>query len=136
MKRVTGIGGIFFKCNDVDASRAWYHKHLGIETDQYGGCFEWQKSDGTKGHTVWSTFKNESSYMEPSTKGFMVNYRVEDLEALLPILKSEGVTQIGEIDIQEYGKFAWIMDLDGNKIELWEPPQNFEDLASIRQVME
>jgi predicted enzyme related to lactoylglutathione lyase len=123
MKRVTSIGGIFFKCNDPKAQREWYANHLGLTVDDYGTSFEWRKSDKPeeKGYSVWSTFKNDTDYFQPSQKEFMVNFRVEDLEALLEVLKKEGVQQVGQIQVFEYGKFAHIMDPEGNKIELWEP---------------
>jgi predicted enzyme related to lactoylglutathione lyase len=136
MKRVVGIGGIFFKCKDVEITKAWYNKYLGIESDQYGGCFEWHNADGTKGHTVWSTFRNDTTYFDPAQQEFMINYRVYDLESLLVLLKEEGVVQIGEIDIQEYGKFAWILDPDGKKIELWQPSVDFEKYCTTVQQME
>lgn len=135
MKRVTGIGGVFFKCTDPEQMKTWYRNHLGIESDQYGGCFQWYRNDGSKGHTVWSTFKEDSQYFQPSTKPFMFNYRVEDLEQLLHVLKEEGITQVSEMEVLEYGKFAWIMDPDGNKIELWQP-LDFEKIVSVSQEME
>lgn len=134
MKRVTGIGGLFFKCENADHMKQWYKDHLGIETDQYGGCFEWHKKDGSTGHTVWSTFEKESNYFAPSTKDFMFNYRVEDLEKLLEILLAEGVEQIGQMEVFDYGKFAWIMDPEGNKIELWQPLE-FESIITTKQEM-
>ncbi len=123
MKRVTGIGGIFFKTKDTEKTKAWYHKHLGIETDQYGGQFVWRDLDNPdkKCYTVWSPFNSDTKYFDPSEKPFMFNYRVENLEKLLEVLKEEGITVVGEIEKYDYGKFGWIMDLDGNKIELWEP---------------
>lgn len=123
MKRVTGIGGIFFKTNDTEKTKAWYHKHLGIESDQYGGQFVWRDLDNPdkKCYTVWSPFNSDTKYFDPSEKPFMFNYRVENLEKLLEVLKEEGITVVGEIEKYDYGKFGWIMDLDGNKIELWEP---------------
>lgn len=123
MKRVTGLGGVFFKCDDPQKMRTWYQEHLGIQTDEYGGLFEWrQKEDPEKpGTTSWSPFGKDSSYFEPSKKDFMFNYRVHDLEKLLPILKDEGIEVVGEMQSFEYGKFAWILDPEGNKIELWEP---------------
>lgn len=122
-KRVTGIGGIFFKCQDPDAVKQWYSKHLGIPADAYGASFEWRQADDPekKGTTVWSPFKMETRYFDPSTQPFMINYRVEDLEALVAELKAEGVTVVDEIESYPYGKFVHIMDLEGNKIELWEP---------------
>lgn len=121
MKRVTGIGGIFFKTKDPEKLKEWYKKHLGIKADKYGATFDWRKPDGTKGYTAWSTFKEDTTYFQPSEKELMINYRVEDLEALLKVLKEEGVTVIGEMEVFEYGKFGWILDPEGNKIELWEP---------------
>lgn len=123
MKRVTGIGGIFFKTKDTEKTKAWYHKHLGIESDQYGGQFVWRDLDkpDKKCYTVWSPFNSDTKYFDPSEKPFMFNYRVENLEKLLEVLKEEGITVVGEIEKYDYGKFGWIMDLDGNKIELWEP---------------
>jgi predicted enzyme related to lactoylglutathione lyase len=122
MKRVTAIGGIFFKCDDPKAQRDWYANHLGLKVDDYGTSFEWRKSDNPdeKGYSVWSTFKKDTDYFEPSKKDFMINFRVEDLDALLVELKKEGVQIVGEVQTFEYGKFAHIMDPEGNKIELWQ----------------
>ena len=123
MKRVTGIGGIFFKCQDTKKMREWYQTHLGLNTNQYGAVFEWhQGADSTKkGFTQWSPFKETTKYFEPSTKDFMINYRVENLEALVEELKKEGVTIADKMETAEYGKFIHIMDPEGNKVELWEP---------------
>ncbi len=122
-KRVTGIGGIFFKTNDPVSTKAWYKKHLGLNTDEYGTCFEWRTADdeNKKGFTQWSPMKNNTEYFEPSKKEFMINYRVENLEWLIDQLRKEGVKVLDEIESFDYGKFVHIMDLDGNKIELWEP---------------
>jgi len=122
MKRVTSLGGIFFKCKDPKQIREWYRDHLGFKTDDYGANFEWRHADdpNKKGTTVWSPFKESTDYFKPSEKEFMINFRVENLEELLKILKEEGVEQIGEMQVYEYGKFAHIMDPEGNKIELWE----------------
>ncbi len=123
MKRVTGIGGIFFKCKDPQKVMDWYKTHLGINTNQYGSVFEWrQANDSTKkGFSQWSPFKETTKYFEPSAKEFMINYRVENLEALVEELKKEGVTVTDTIETYDYGKFVHIMDIEGNKIELWEP---------------
>lgn len=124
MKRVTGIGGIFFKCDDTASQKAWYEKHLGMEMFDWGGTiFKWRDVEHPEkeGSTTWSTFKKESPYFEPGQKPFMINYRVENLEELLKVLKDEGVEIVGEMQVYEYGKFGWIMDPEGNKIELWEP---------------
>lgn len=123
MKRVTGIGGVFFKTNDPEETKKWYKKHLGINSGQYGGTFEWRHAANKdkKGFTAWSPFSAGSDYFEPSEKEFMVNYRVENLEKLLEVLEEEGVEVVGEMQEFEYGKFGWIMDPNGVKIELWEP---------------
>ena len=120
--KVTGIGGIFFKCKDPKKMREWYKVHLGLNTNQYGAVFEWrQATDSTrKGYTQWSLFKDSSKYFEPSTKDFMINYRVADLGALVEVLKKEGVTIADKIETYDYGKFVHIIDMEGNKIELWE----------------
>jgi predicted enzyme related to lactoylglutathione lyase len=122
-KRVTGIGGIFFKTQDPKSTREWYQKHLGLNTDKYGTCFEWRQSEDStkKGFSQWSPFNGDTEYFQPSTKEFMINYRVEDLDWLVEELKKEGITVVDEIETYDYGKFVHIMDLDGNKIELWEP---------------
>lgn len=120
-KRVTGIGGIFFKTKDPHKIKEWYKNHLGLNTDDYGCTFWWKDENGNKCSTQWSPFKENTEYFAPSKKEFMINYRVENLEELLRILKEEGVTIVGEMQTYEYGKFGWILDPDGNKIELWEP---------------
>ena len=129
MKRVTGIGGIFFKCKDPGKIKEWYKTHLGINTDQYGANFEWrQASDPSrKGSTQWSPFDDSTTYFEPSVKDFMINYRVEDLEALVEELKKEGVTVIDKMETFDYGKFVHILDIEGNKIELWQPIDIVDD---------
>ena len=101
----------------------WYKQHLGIDATEYGAMFQWRdKEDSEKlGTTVWSTFKKDSKYFNPSDKDFMFNYRVENLAELLKLLKEEGVQVVGEMEEYDYGKFGWIMDPEGNKIELWEP---------------
>lgn len=122
-KRVTGIGGIFFKSEDPLKTKEWYSKHLGIESGTYGGTFEWRHAlePEKKGFTAWSVFDKKTEYINPSSKDFMINYRVENLEELLKTLREEGVDVIGQMEEYEYGKFGWIMDPNGIKIELWEP---------------
>jgi len=122
-KRVTGIGGIFLKAEDPKATNEWYEKHLGINSGQWGGTFTWRHAEDKEkmGYTAWSIFKNDTTYTSPSKKDAMINFRVEDLEALIAVLKEEGVECIGDIQEEEYGKFGWIMDPNGYKIELWEP---------------
>lgn len=132
MKRATGIGGVFFKCKDPKKVREWYNKHLGLNTNVYGTVFEWyQGADSTqKGFTQWSPFNEKTTYFEPSTKDFMINYRVEKLEQLVAVLKSEGVTVLDTIETYDYGKFVHILDIEGNKVELWEPNDvEFEKLG-------
>lgn len=135
MKKVTGIGGIFFKCKDPQKMKDWYQKHLGLDTDAYGTCFEWKQADEPekKGYTQWSPFPEDSKYMEPSKRDFMINYRVENLDALVKELKSEGIEFTDEIEAFDYGKFIHLMDIEGNKIELWEPKDNeFEKIVGGR----
>jgi len=123
MKKVTGIGGIFFKCKDPNKMKEWYKTNLGLKTNEYGAVFEWhQGADSTKkGFTNWSPFKETTKYFEPSTREFMINYRVENLEALVEDLKKNGVTILDAIETYDYGKFVHILDAEGNKLELWEP---------------
>lgn len=120
-KRVTGIGGFFFKSKNPEAIKNWYKQHLGFNTDAYGCTFWWKDENGNNCSTQWSAFKEDTTYLEPSKKEFMQNFRVENLEWLLEKLKEEGVTIVGEMQTFEYGKFAWILDPEGNKVELWEP---------------
>jgi len=122
MEKVTGIGGIFFKCKDPKAVNEWYEKHLGFETSPYGTSFEWLQADDStkKGLTQWSPFAETSKYFEPSTKDFMINYRVTNIEALVAQLKTEGVIILDQIEDSDYGKFVHILDVEGNKIQLWE----------------
>ena len=125
MKRATGIGGIFFKAENAEKLRAWYAAHLGLPVESWGGFqFHWRQDDAPerRGHTVWSIFKGGTRYFDPSEKPFMINYRVEDLDAVLEALRSEGVAVDPKIEESEYGRFGWAMDPEGNRIELWEPP--------------
>ena len=124
MKRVTGIGGIFFKAKDAPTLQAWYKHHLGIDVSAWGGAaFDWTDVNGkpTGGTTAWSIAPEESDQFAPSKASFMVNYRVEDLYALVAALKAEGCNVLDKIDDSEYGKFAWVIDPEGNKVELWQP---------------
>ena len=130
--RVTGIGGIFFKCKDPKKVREWYQTHLGLNTNQYGAVFEWRQGADTtkKGFTQWSPFNEKTKYFAPSTKDFMINYRVENLEALIDQLRKDSVTIVDKVETADYGKFIHIMDIEGNKIELWEPNDlEFEKLG-------
>lgn len=121
LKKVTGIGGFFFKAKDSNKLVDWYHKHLGLKTDQYGSTFWWKDKEGNDCSTQWSPFAEDTTYFLPSEKQFMQNFRVENLLLLLDELKNEGVTIVGDVETYDYGKFAWILDPEGNKIELWEP---------------
>ena len=124
MKKVTGIGGVFFKCKDPAKITEWYQKHLGLETNPYGASFEWYESPDskTKAQTQWTPFPEDTDYFGSSTKqDFMMNYRVENLEALVNELKKEGVTIVDRIETYDYGKFVHILDGEGNKVQLWEP---------------
>ncbi len=120
-KRVTGLGGFFFKTKDPDKIKAWYAKHLGLNTDSYGCTFWWKDNEGKDCSTQWSPMKADTTYFKPSSSPFMMNFRVENLEELLKVLAQEGITVVGEMETYDYGKFGWILDPDGNKIELWEP---------------
>lgn len=123
VRKVTGIGGIFFKCKNPAKLRDWYKEHLGLVTNEYGTTFEWRQAiDSTKkGFTEWSPFSDSTKYFEPSKKDFMINYRVVNLEGLVAQLKEEGVVITDKIQTYDYGKFVHILDLEGNGIELWEP---------------
>lgn len=123
MKKVTGIGGVFFKAKDPERLKEWYHTHLGLNTDQYGAGFEWLEigKPQAKGFTQWSPFAEDTKYFAPSNKDFMLNFRVDNLELLLEELEKAGIKMVGELEVYDYGKFAHIVDLENNKIELWEP---------------
>jgi predicted enzyme related to lactoylglutathione lyase len=122
-KSVTGLGGVFFKARDPKAIKAWYQKHLHIESGEHGAVFRWRLDEEPEkvGITAWIPFPEDTNYYQPSQKDYMFNYRVENLEELLDVFKNEGVEVLGEIEEYSYGKFGWIMDPEGNKIELWEP---------------
>ncbi|SDR01185.1 Catechol 2,3-dioxygenase [Pseudoxanthomonas sp. CF385] len=123
MKRVTGIGGIFFKSADPKALSAWYRDHLGLDTSEWGGAiFPWGGEGSPSGMTIWSPFKQDTTYMAPSTASFMINFRVADLDALLAVLRAEGCNVVGDPQVSEQGKFGWVLDPEDNKVELWEPP--------------
>lgn len=123
MKKVTGIGGIFFKSEDPESMREWYSRHLGLVTNEYGSLFEFRESDAPdkKAYLQWSPFAKDTSYLEPSKKDFMINFRVRNMEALVAELKENGIRVLDEIEEFEYGKFVHILDPEDNKIELWEP---------------
>jgi len=125
MKRVTGLGGLFVKCKDPETMYGWYEKHLGIARDQSQAVsFNWREAEepDKTGTTVWALFPETTKYFEPSRSPFMMNFRVENLEQLLQALRAEGVQVDDKMETYDYGKFGWIMDPEGNRIELWEPP--------------
>lgn len=125
MKRVTGIGGVFFTARDAPALQAWYKRHLGIDVQAWGGtAFSWTDGDGqpVDGTTVWSIGPAQEDPFAPGKAPFMVNYRVEDLRALVAILREEGCRVLDRIDESDFGLFAWVVDPEGNKVELWQPP--------------
>ncbi len=123
MKRVTGIGGIFFKCKDPKTLKEWYKTHLGVDVNEYGATFEWKDiaESNPKGSLTWSPSPETTKYFEPSVREFMINYTVDNLEALVEELKKENVEILDEIAVYDFGKFVHILDLEGNKVELWEP---------------
>lgn len=124
MKRVTGIGGVFIRAKDPAKLRSWYKTHLGIDVQAWGGAaFRWVDSVGApvKGTTTWTV--NDGSYFAPSNASFMINYRVADLHQLLKALREEGCNVLEKVDESEFGKFGWVIDGEGNKVELWQPPE-------------
>lgn len=126
MGKVLGIGGVFFRCKDVGATMAWYARVLGLDLEDFGGVlFSHGKSAEAKGPgamTVFSGFPEDTDYFDPSDQQVMINLMVDDLDAVLARAEAEGVTPVQPGDDQEYGRFAWIMDPDGRKLELWQPP--------------
>lgn len=121
MAKVIGFGGMFFKARDPQALSAWYAKHLGIKIEDFGGAM-FAEDSARPGHIVWAPFKQDTKYFAPSDKPYMMNFRVDDLHALLAQLRGAGVQVDAKVDESEYGRFGWIMDPDGNRVELWEPP--------------
>ena len=137
MRRVTGIGGIFFKCKDPQTMRAWYRAHLCLDTDDYGTNFEWRqgRNPSLKGFTQWSPFASDTSYFDPSASHFMVSYRVENVEELVALLVDEGVIVLDSVETFEYGKFVHILDVEGNKVELWEPNDDEYDKLVVGRTL-
>lgn len=124
MKRVTGIGGVFFTAKDPVALRAWYKEHLGIDAQAWGAAFTWTDAEGKPlaGTTSWCINANDGKHFAPSKSTFMINYRVDDLTALLQALRDEGCNVLEKVtDDPDFGKFGWVIDPEGNKIELWQP---------------
>jgi catechol 2,3-dioxygenase-like lactoylglutathione lyase family enzyme len=123
MKRVTGIGGIFFRSADPARLCAWYRDHLGLDVTDWGGAiFPWGGPDSEAGMTIWSVFGPDTRKLDPSPAPFMLNFRVADLDALVDALRAEGCDVLDDREDSEFGRFAWVLDPDGNKVELWEPP--------------
>jgi predicted enzyme related to lactoylglutathione lyase len=125
MNRVVGIGGIFFKSKDPKALAAWYQKHLGVPVEEWGGAgfrLDDQLKNNPNAAVVWSPFAADTQYFAPSSASFMVNYRVEDLRALVAVLREEGCQVDDKVEESEYGIFGWVVDPEGNKVELWQPP--------------
>jgi predicted enzyme related to lactoylglutathione lyase len=129
MKKVTGLGGVFFKCENPQTMNEWYAKNLGLATSEYGTTFEWLQAENPakKGSTSWCTFPSDTKYFNPSAKPFMINYRVENIVALVEELRNDNVTIVDEIVEYEYGKFVHILDPEGNIIELWEPKDDVDE---------
>jgi catechol 2,3-dioxygenase-like lactoylglutathione lyase family enzyme len=124
MGRVTGLGGVFFKAQDPERMYDWYARHLGLKREAGGVMFRWREPDrDAEGQTVWALFKKDTKYFDPGPAPFMLNYRVDDLDALLARLRDEGVTVDERREDSEYGRFAWVTDPEGNRVELWEPPK-------------
>ncbi|AXK71219.1 VOC family protein [Lysobacter sp. TY2-98] len=124
MAGVTGIGGVFFKARDPKALGAWYRDNLGIDVQSWGGAaLRWGTPENPSGTTAWSLFSADTTHFAPSDAPFMINYRVDDLDALLAALRANGCNVLDRTDDSEYGKFGWVIDPEGNKVELWEPPQ-------------
>ena len=121
--KVTGLGGVFIKSSDPSKLKSWYAEHLGLPCDEYGHLFSWRYPENPKksGYTQFSIFDENTTYLDPAKKEFMINFRVDDLEAMITRMKASGLEVIGEIESYDYGKFGWVMDPNGNKIELWEP---------------
>lgn len=133
MKRVTGIGGIFFKATDPVALSAWYRDHLGLDVSGWNGAiFQWGGDGSEPGMTIWSPFAADTDYMAPGTAPFMINFRVADLEALLAALRAEGCNVVDRTETSGQGKFGWVIDPEGNKVELWQPPAGQQRGADMR----
>lgn len=120
MAKITGLGGIFLKCRDLESTRAWYARHLGLEIHPWGTQLDWKQEEHPTPYSILSFFPADTDYLKPSASPFMINFRVDDLDAFTARLKADGVELCGEPITEEYGKFAWVMDPEGNKIELWQ----------------
>jgi catechol 2,3-dioxygenase-like lactoylglutathione lyase family enzyme len=125
--RTSGIGGVFFKAKDPDRLTQWYRTHLGLPVDEHGiAKLAWREDEdpATRAQTVWAPFPHDTEYFGPASSQFMINYRVRDLDAVLAALREEGVWIDERREDSAYGRFAWIADPEGNRIELWQPPKD------------
>ena len=123
MARVTGIGGVFFKARDPKSLGCWYRDHLGLDVQEWGGAvLSWGTAENPAGSTAWSLCAADAAQFAPGTASFMINYRVDDLAGLLQKLRGQGCDVMDRVDESEHGKFGWVIDPEGNKVELWEPP--------------
>ncbi len=123
MAKVIGFGGFFFKARDPKALAAWYAKHLGLKVEDFGGVM-FNEDESRPGCMLWSPFSSNTRYFDPSDKPYMVNFRVDNLDELLQQLRSAGVQVDAKVDVSEYGRFGWVIDPEGTRIELWQPPDN------------
>ncbi len=131
--KITGLGGVFLKVPDVEATKQWYEEILGFHWDQYGTTFDTQHPENGKGHLVFSFFDEENKHFTPSKSEVMLNFRVNQLEKFIEQLNQKGITIVGEVETYEYGKFAHLLDCNGMKIELWEPHENqVEEMIGAR----
>lgn len=123
MARVTGLGGFFFTSDDPDALSDWYRTHLGVPVGEHGFAFQWRDVDAPDrvGRTVWSAFETGTDYFAPSTVSYVVNFRVDDLDGVLDRCREAGIEVVGDVETYSYGRFGWILDPEGRKVELWEP---------------
>jgi len=124
MEQVLGIGGVFFKAENPEALAQWYATHLGVPVQSWGGAqFRAAEADGARdAYVVWTPFKNDTEYFAPSTKPYMINFRVRNLDAMLAQLRAAGANVEAKTETSEYGRFGWVVDPEGNKVELWEAP--------------
>ncbi|HND87284.1 MAG TPA: VOC family protein [Saprospiraceae bacterium] len=123
MAKITGFGGIFLKCRNLEITRTWYARHLGLEIHPWGAMLDWKQETHDAPYSMFSFFPADTDYLKPSTSPFMINFRVDDLDTFVARLRAEEVELCGEPIAGEYGKFAWVMDPEGNKVELWEQPR-------------
>lgn len=132
-KKVTGIGGLIFKSKDPEKTKQWYSKHLGFNTDEYGTSFQWQDENGNKAHSVWSPLGEDHEHFEEGEKDYILNLRVDDLDQMIADMRQEGVQLIGDVQEYDYGRFAYVIDPDGMKLELWEPnDEAYDEMNDVK----